>query len=719
MKHLWLTWLLFGLCAFVLFCALGWVSAGMLQLEDAHRLTERSNRHEEEVRLALWRLDSRLAPLVACENARPYFMYAPFYPAERAYLNMFTPPDSGDLLVPSPLLIERQPQVRLYFQSVPGGGWSSPQVPPGTLRGLAERQLSLDSQITASEQVLAAFARLFTAPQLAALLPPADDRSDALPVYAAPNRPQDTQRPSAPSAPAGSAAAGGPVAATTQAAPLIAPAAGPSNLALNILPAQTPHEFVRNSQLEQNVRNSVDYQTRSGNLRTQIGLQKRMQNISTPEQLNTQELPPPAAPVAPVLPAAPAASRIPAKGDRPRDDAERPATTRGTPEAARISQTTRMSELVIPRTSSAPTSQNVDTALLHPLWVGNELLLLRRVRIGGAAYLQGCWLDWPMLQGELLNAIGGTLPGATLEPVPPGEAPPPDERRLAALPLRLNAPLPAGTQTPEWTPLRSTLALAWAGALLAALAVGALLRGALELSERRAMFVSAVTHELRTPLTTFRMYAEMLLAGMVPEARRQKYLTTLCAEAGRLEHLVENVLAYAGLEKRRNKSRRQELSLDALLERLAERLRVRAEQAGMQLVLPAPDGAGKNLWVRADPSAVEQILFNLVDNACKYAAAATDRRIHLEFIPATGKTAILVRDHGPGIPPTGRVRLFRPFAKSDVQAAESAPGVGLGLHLSRRLARAMEGELAFRAQPEGAAFVLTLPAIAARSSGGE
>ena len=97
------------------------------------------------------------------------------------------------------------------------------------------------------------------------------------------------------------------------------------------------------------------------------------------------------------------------------------------------------------------------------------------------------------------------------------------------------------------SPIFLSLGIAWACVLLAATAVAGLLAGVMRLSARRASFVSAVTHELRTPLTTFQMYAEMLADGMVPEESKQKeYLATLRAEAGRLIHLVENVLAYAG-----------------------------------------------------------------------------------------------------------------------------------------------------------------------------
>src|SRR6187401_3474036 len=110
----------------------------------------------------------------------------------------------------------------------------------------------------------------------------------------------------------------------------------------------------------------------------------------------------------------------------------------------------------------------------------------------------------------------------------------------------------------------------WLGAVLLAVAVAAfLLQGVMTLSERRAAFVSSVTHELRTPLTTFRMYAEMLARGMVPDAnRRQEYFTTLQREAERLTLLVENVLAYARLERGRKPQAQDRVTLRSLLDRV-------------------------------------------------------------------------------------------------------------------------------------------------------
>ena len=159
--------------------------------------------------------------------------------------------------------------------------------------------------------------------------------------------------------------------------------------------------------------------------------------------------------------------------------------------------------------------------------------------------------------------------------------------------------------------------------LLAALAVAALLQGVLSLSERRGAFVSAVTHELRTPLTTFRMYAEMLAENMVPdEQTRHGYLETLRVEADRLTHLVENVLSYARLERSRPARRIGSVSVAEIFDQSAVgRLTDRARQADLTLSVEA-DEPVRHARALADPAAVEQILFNLVDNACKYAATA-------------------------------------------------------------------------------------------------
>jgi len=371
-------------------------------------------------------------------------------------------------------------------------------------------------------------------------------------------------------------------------------------------------------------------------------------------------------------------------------------------------------------TNTAIPMQYVAEGVSRPLWAGSHLLLVRRVNVRDQLVVQGCWLNWPEIKKMLLAQIRDLLPAADLVPIAAG-APVQAGRALATLPVQIVTPEPemkplvfAAETTPAAvggtvSPIRISLFTAWGCLLVAATAVGGLLLGVVTLSERRGAFVSAVTHELRTPLTTFRIYAEMLSEGMVTDpAKQQTYLETLRVEGDRLYHLVENVLAYARLERGRPGKRRETLETGALIDRVQTRLQDRAQQAGMQLVVDASDEA-RAQQVATDPAAVEQILFNLVDNASKYASAAGNRDIILRAEAHGREMRISVRDHGPGISVAQKRRLFRPFSKPVEEAAATAPGVGLGLALCKRLARALGGRLELDAQQEGATFVFSLP----------
>ena len=159
------------------------------------------------------------------------------------------------------------------------------------------------------------------------------------------------------------------------------------------------------------------------------------------------------------------------------------------------------------------------------------------------------------------------------------------------------------------------------------------------------MFVSAVTHELRTPLTTFRLYSQMLADGMVSdEDVRKDYLQILKRESERLTGIVENVLEYARLTRQRSSKDKaagvQTLTPGALIARFRPALARRAGQSNLDLVVSMDIEAHADRTLTADPHAVERIMMNLVENACKYAAPSeedagsiedADTRIHLDM----------------------------------------------------------------------------------------
>lgn len=283
------------------------------------------------------------------------------------------------------------------------------------------------------------------------------------------------------------------------------------------------------------------------------------------------------------------------------------------------------------------------------------------------------------------------------------------------------AGIPAGLVPGSWlasgapvvTPTRITLVVSWIAVLAAVVAIGLVLRASLALSERRGRFVSAVTHELRTPLTTFCLYSQMLADGMVPEGeRRHGYLATLKAESQRLAAIVESVLEYARLGARRRAQASPAADATDAAELLGEIVPALAERAARcGLMLQANLNHLNGARLRADRASVERILTNLMENACKYAAGADDRRLLLRARRRDHRVEVRLRDFGPGVPRAERRRIFSPFVRAARDADAAKPGLGLGLALSRWLARAADGDLRLaRTRGSGAEFVLILPA---------
>ena len=325
----------------------------------------------------------------------------------------------------------------------------------------------------------------------------------------------------------------------------------------------------------------------------------------------------------------------------------------------------------------------VREGMMRPVWVGDELLLVRRVRGKKRELIQCCWLNWERIREELRREVKDILPEVELSPVSP-DHPIDFGRALASIPakvvvdsekllsqLAIAQPLD-NARGPGVSGIRWALILAWLGLLFAAGAVAFMLQGVIQLSERRATFVSAVTHELRTPLTTFKMYAEMLAAEMVPEEKKKDYALTLTSQADRLSHLVENVLQFARLEKVTCGSKQIEVPVEQIFDPFRDRLEQRAADSQMGLEIETPNS---DLKVPVELSKLEQIVFNLVDNACKYGQGAKNQ-IDLKAEVRGRNLVIRVRDYGPGVARKVRKNCFNRFQNRTRKRPTRPPASG-------------------------------------------
>ena len=177
----WKIWLAFGVCLAVVVAAVGWLSFRALEADNAELAARRQAALEENAQLALWRMDSAMAPLVAQESARPYFTYESFYSIGRPAVAGKGKP-TADIRIPSPLLVECPPEVLLHFQIGPNDRFSSPRVPDAAMKARAiPRYLSIADAERATK-LLDRVRSLIQPAQLWASLPSLDASTTGLNV---------------------------------------------------------------------------------------------------------------------------------------------------------------------------------------------------------------------------------------------------------------------------------------------------------------------------------------------------------------------------------------------------------------------------------------------------------------------------------------------------------------------------------------------------------
>lgn len=237
-------------------------------------------------------------------------------------------------------------------------------------------------------------------------------------------------------------------------------------------------------------------------------------------------------------------------------------------------------------------------------------------------------------------------------------------------------------------------------------------------SRAKSDFLATMSHEFRTPLNGVLGYAQLLLRDGSLDTQQRRSVESIKRCADNLLALVGDVLDLAKVEAGKLELHPQAFCLDALLDPVIELGRVDALRAGLSFVyetrtaLPA--------WIEADERRIRQVLLNLLSNAVKYTDTGTVTfRVgwHADSVCGT-LLDFEVEDTGIGIGPDEAERIFERFEQAAAPPTARAQGTGLGLTISRRLARAMGGNIRVVSRPgQGSRFVFSVPAIIA--PGGE
>jgi two-component system, OmpR family, phosphate regulon sensor histidine kinase PhoR len=237
-----------------------------------------------------------------------------------------------------------------------------------------------------------------------------------------------------------------------------------------------------------------------------------------------------------------------------------------------------------------------------------------------------------------------------------------------------------------------------------------LLRKMLRMNSMKSDFIANVSHELRTPLSLIGLYSESLLLNRVPsEEKRMDYIQVIHNETNRLSDLVNRILSFSKIDKKKRIYQCQALEINSLVEEVFESYQPHFARSQVQAsFVPGSD----NLYVKADPEAMTECLANLIDNAIKY-SHDTDRQIQIKLQKNGLFVDVFVDDNGIGISKVDQKHIFEKFFRvTHGDLAHKAKGAGLGLNIVKSNMKACGGKVSvFSELNKGSSFKLSFPLL--------
>lgn len=218
-------------------------------------------------------------------------------------------------------------------------------------------------------------------------------------------------------------------------------------------------------------------------------------------------------------------------------------------------------------------------------------------------------------------------------------------------------------------------------------------------------FVANVSHDFRSPLTSIRGYLEAMLDGTIAPEMYEKYLTIVLNETERLTKLTNGLLTLNNLNTRGMLLDRTDFDLNGIIRNTAASFEgtCKNKQLGIELVL-----TGDAMYVNADMGKIQQVFYNLLDNAIKF--SHHDSVIRIETNEKSNKIYVSVKDSGIGIPKDDLKLIWDRFYKSDASRGKDKKGTGLGLSITREIIQAHGEHInVISTEGVGSEFIFSLP----------
>lgn len=215
-------------------------------------------------------------------------------------------------------------------------------------------------------------------------------------------------------------------------------------------------------------------------------------------------------------------------------------------------------------------------------------------------------------------------------------------------------------------------------------------------------FISTVSHEMRTPLTSIRGFAQTMLSSWdkLDDESKKKFLKIIEQQSNRLIHLVENILSVTKIPD--EKLVFKKTSVNYSISTVIQIIKQKYGNYKFELNLAKDDPA-----IYADADKLEQILINLVENACKYSEPGSTVKVSTK---ETDKSVIIyVQDEGCGIDEKYADKIFEKFSRIDNPLTRKTQGSGLGLFITKSLTEKMKGKISFKNTGHGTRFELEFP----------